>query len=171
MFAAGIIGVYPDGIGYGNISLRDSPDTFLVSGTQTGHLEHTTPHHYTRVHRWDIPQNTLQCCGPVAASSESLTHAALYQYSPTIQAIIHGHHPQLWHQYKDVLPTTRAEVPYGTPAMAAEMWRLLDRGLRRRRILVMAGHEDGLLAFGDSLAAAAQVFLELLAPCSDDHFD
>lgn len=152
------IGLYPNGIGYGNISLRLSPHSFAVSGTQTGHLAQTTPQHYTLVDGWDIPRNTLHCTGPLQASSESLTHAALYDYSDAIQAIIHGHNRPLWQRGRGVLPTTDANVPYGTPAMADEMVRLLEQDdLSQKRILIMAGHEEGVLVFGPTLEAAAEV--------------
>jgi L-ribulose-5-phosphate 4-epimerase len=95
-----LIGLYPNGIGYGNISLRLSPGTFAVSGTQTGYLVTTTPDHYTRVDSWDIDHNTLHCIGPLQASSESLTHAALYDASAEIQAVIHVHHRDLWQRYQ-----------------------------------------------------------------------
>lgn len=162
IFAAGLIGLYPNGIGYGNISLRLTESSFAISGTQTGHLPHTTLQHYTLVDAWDINRNCLHCTGPIKASSESLTHAALYAYSPQIQAVVHGHDAVLWRQYQGYLPTTRASVPYGTPAMAYEMGRLFEEeGLAQRRCLVMAGHEDGLLAFGATLAEAAEMLLAL----------
>lgn len=165
---SGQIGLYPNGIGYGNISIRLSSGTFAVSGTQTGHLAATTPDHYTLVNGWDIDRNTLHCTGPIQASSESLTHAALYDYSAAIQAIIHVHNPDLWQRYQGVLPTTAATVPYGTPAMAYEMRRLLQQdSLAQTHILIMAGHEEGVLTFGPTLAAAAQVlyrYLNLSSP-------
>jgi L-ribulose-5-phosphate 4-epimerase len=155
---AGQIGLYPNGIGYGNISLRLSSQSFAISGTQTGHLATTTPDHYTLVDGWDIDRNTLHCTGPLKASSESLTHAALYDFSPEIQSVIHIHNRDLWQHCQGQLPTTAATVPYGTPAMAYEMRRLLQQGdLAQRRILIMAGHEEGVLAFGPTLDSAAQV--------------
>ncbi|NER85153.1 MAG: class II aldolase/adducin family protein [Leptolyngbya sp. SIO1D8] len=161
---AGLIGVYADGIGFGNISQRLTPTSFLISGTQTGQYPTTTSAHYTLVDQWDIRQNTLHCMGPLKASSESLTHAALYEYSADIQAIVHVHHQGLWTTYRDVLPTTHANVPYGTPAMADEMWRLFrESNLSDQKILVMAGHQDGLIAFGKTLEAAAANLLTLLA--------
>lgn len=163
LYAAGLIGAYPGGVGYGNISLRLSNGTFLISGTQTGHLTDTNPHHYTWVDRWDVATNCLYCAGPMRASSESLTHAALYEYDFTIGAIVHGHHPRLWTHYQHVLPTTCATVPYGTPAMAHEMWRLFrDSDLPQQQVLIMAGHEDGILAFGSNLETAASRLLNLL---------
>ena len=158
LWQVGLIGAYPDGIGYGNISVRLSQHAFAVSGSQTGPLAHTQPDHYALVHAWDIDRNTLHCIGPLKASSESLTHAALYQREKEIQAIIHVHNLPLWQRYQNHLPTTAAEVPYGTPAMAYEMWRLLDESdLPRQRILIMAGHEEGVLVFGPTLESAARV--------------
>jgi L-ribulose-5-phosphate 4-epimerase len=164
LYTHGLIGVYPGGVGYGNLSHRHRERGFMISGTQTGHLPTTAPEHYAWVDDWNIAANRLHCQGPVQASSESLTHAALYEQTPEIQAIVHGHHPQLWHAYRQVLPTTRSAVPYGTPAMAAEMGRLFrESDVAERRVLIMAGHEDGILSFGPTLAAAAKVMLDLLA--------
>ena len=60
-----------------------------------------------------------------------------------------------------MLPTTAASVPYGTPAMAYEMRRLLNHAdLMQTRILIMAGHEEGVLVFGPTLEAAAQVLYQ-----------
>jgi ribulose-5-phosphate 4-epimerase/fuculose-1-phosphate aldolase len=164
LFQWGAIGVYPNGVGYGNVSVRLAGDRFLISGTQTGHLATTGPEHYTLVDRWTIDRNWLHCVGPLRASSESLTHAAIYQHDQTIGAIVHAHHRDLWQRHQHQLPTTRAEVPYGTPAMAREMWRLFrETNLTDERILVMAGHEEGLLSFGRNLAVAAQPFNHLLS--------
>jgi len=193
LFAWGVIGVYPEGIGFGNVSVRlkgepwgerggkplgkitgdgagnlmgnwGAVDRFLISGTQTGHLPITTLEHYTVVDQWDIERNWLHCYGPIRASSESLTHAAVYRQDATIAAIIHGHHPHLWRTYQHQLPTTRAEVPYGTPAMAQEMARLFtESDLLHQRVLVMAGHEDGFLSFGQTLAEAAAPIARLLS--------
>ena len=163
LHAVGLIGVYPNGVGFGNISRRLTGQSFLITGTQTGHLKATTSSHYTVVDDWNIDHNTLHCVGAFKASSESLTHAALYEYLDTIQAVIHIHHPGLWSAYQHKLPTTLADVPYGTPAMAYEMWRLFkESDLFDRKVLVMAGHEDGLLAFGETLELAAMPLLERL---------
>ncbi|MBD0334270.1 MAG: class II aldolase/adducin family protein [Cyanobacteria bacterium Co-bin13] len=165
IFAAGLIGIYPNGVGYGNISLKLTDSSFVISGTQTGHLPHTEPQHYTLVDSWNIERNSLHCTGPIKASSESLTHAALYTLDPAIRAIVHGHSAALWQQYLNVLPTTRASVPYGTPAMAYEMGRLFrEESLAQKPCLVMAGHEDGLLAFGGTLEQAATMLLALKQP-------
>ncbi|BBD54964.1 class II aldolase/adducin family protein [Planktothrix agardhii] len=162
----GLIGVYDNGIGFGNISIR-IPHTlqFIISGSQTGHLAELEPEHYTVVTDFDIQHNHLTCYGPIQASSESLTHAAIYSYQPDINAIIHVHHPQLWHDLLYQVPTTRKQVQYGTPEMTKEMFRLFEQeNLSQQKILVMAGHEDGFLTFGKDLDEAGEILLNYSNP-------
>lgn len=155
---AGFIGVYPDGIGFGNISLRDEGTRFLITGTQTGHLPVLTGKHYTLVTAVDIPKNEVVCEGPIQASSESMTHAVIYALNKEIRAVMHIHHPELWNKLKDKIPTTRADVPYGTPEMADEIRRLYrESDLQNQKILVMAGHEEGIIAFGKTLQEAGDI--------------
>ena len=149
----GWIGRYPNGIGFGNISVRPGAgDHFYISGTMTGGLPELTPAHYTKVVAWDFPRNWLRCEGPIQASSESMTHAAIYEEDATARAVLHIHEMALWKRLLDRAPTTRKHVEYGTPEMAAEMGRLFrETDVRERRILAMAGHEEGIFAFGPTL--------------------
>lgn len=157
LYKRGWIGEYPDlGIGFGNVSQR-CPGGFVVSGTQTGHLPQLTEKHFSLVNRYDLDQNELWCSGPVKASSEALTHAAIYACDPSIQAVLHIHHKAWWNHLLHRVPTTSADVPYGTPEMAREVTRLFgSEGLAQAKILAMAGHEEGILSFGSSTAEALQ---------------
>jgi L-ribulose-5-phosphate 4-epimerase len=155
----GLIGVYENGIGFGNVSVRlGNSCQFVISGTQTAHLSALGPESYCTVTEFNLEQNFLGCRGPVQASSESLTHAALYLQREDVGGIIHVHNPKLWQQLLFKIPTTRKEIPYGTPQMALEMFRLFDEeNLAERKILAMAGHEDGIICFGSTLDEAGQV--------------
>ena len=167
LFDAGLIGEYPDlGIGYGNISKRCGlAGQFLISGTQTGHLTETDERHYALVTDVDIDSNAVTCSGPVKASSEAMTHAAIYALDDRIAAVVHVHSKPLWEKYLGVLPTTDADVPYGTPGMARELARLYAvGGLDETGIAVMAGHEEGLISFGASLETATTRMLRLAHP-------
>ena len=158
LFEAGLVGHYDElGVGYGNLSVRaGAAGQFVITGTQTGHLETTSPEHYALVTKTDIPKNTVWSTGPVRASSEAMTHAAIYALSPMINAVVHVHSATLWQHYRDVLPTTGADVPYGTPAMASEFVRLWTSAhFRESGLAVMAGHEEGIVSVGESLAEAA----------------
>ena len=165
LFAAGLIGHYPDlDIGYGNISLRLSePGQFLITGTQTGHLASTTEAHYSLVTAYDIEQNSVSCCGPLQASSEAMTHAAIYELDSSIGAVVHVHSKSLWDQCRQQLPTTHPDVAYGTPAMALEFRRLfLETEFNALGLAVMGGHEEGLIGIGESIEHAATRILSLL---------
>ncbi len=160
-----LIAEYPDGVGFGNLSQRyesspGDPPQFIISGTQTGHLPTLTANDYALVTTFDLAQNTLACKGDRQASSESLTHGVIYTQNPTVQAILHVHHPQLWQQLLNQVPTTRAAIPYGTPEMAIETQRLFtETDLLRSKIFVMAGHEDGIVAFGETLQIAYRTLI------------
>ncbi len=84
----------------------------------------------------------------------------IYSGHPGIGAIIHVHHAQLWKQLLHQVPTTGAEVPYGTPEMAAETQRLFrETPLLQQKIFVMAGHEEGVVTFGETLQVAYRVLI------------
>lgn len=164
LFEAGLIGEYRDlGIGYGNISIRcGEPGQFLISGTQTGHVPHTDKSHYALVTSWSTHTNRVCSVGPVQASSEAMTHAALYELDSKIGAIVHVHSQRLWHRFLNALPTTAPNVAYGTPQMANEIRRLyLDTKFRQKALAVMAGHDEGIISFGVTLEEAAMRVLNL----------
>lgn len=164
LHSAGLIGYYKDpGVGYGNISMRSTGvGLFLISGTRTGHLKNTTDAHYALVTAYDIDNNTVASTGPVQASSEALSHAAIYELDTDIGAVVHVHSPDLWHRYIFELPTTAADVPYGTPEMAREFKRLFTgTPFAASGVAVMAGHANGLVSFGATPDEAASRLLSL----------
>jgi ribulose-5-phosphate 4-epimerase/fuculose-1-phosphate aldolase len=163
LFNLGFIGEYDNGIGFGNLSIKEElGNNFIISGTQTGGLPQLTPDHYTTVTAYDWDKNTLTCQGPVQASSESLTHAAIYAANPAIKAVIHIHNLQLWESLMGKVPTTAPEIQYGTPEMAREIIRLCqEQSLLKAQILVMSGHYEGVIAFGESLEEAGNLLLGL----------
>lgn len=164
LFDAGLIGHYADvGIGYGNLSVRQpGARGFLISATQTGHLPHTGREHYARVTDWDIDANRVACVGAAQASSETLTHAAIYALDDRICAVVHVHDLDLWQDLKGSVPTTDPDAAYGTPEMAREfarIWR--DTDFADSGIAAMAGHDSGIVSIGESLEEAARRILSL----------
>jgi ribulose-5-phosphate 4-epimerase/fuculose-1-phosphate aldolase len=163
LYESGLIGVYDNGIGYGNISIRHEQTHFIITGTATGQYKKLSPKHYTKVTEYDLIKNSLTSVGPIKASSESLTHAVIYDYDKNINAVIHVHHLGLWRKLMNKVPTTDTSVEYGTTAMANEIIRLFkETHLSQKKILVMAGHEEGIVCFGKNLNEAGSVILEKL---------
>ncbi len=158
------IGHYAEiNIGYGNISVK-IPDGMIISGTQTGDIFPIRNEHFTLVTHYDINKNSVVCKGPIKASSESMTHAAIYEADSSIKAIIHIHNKELWVKLMDKVPTTRGEVPYGTPEMANEIFRLFkETSVSQDKIIVMAGHDEGVIVFGKDLDEAGETILKYLA--------
>lgn len=163
MFRSRLIGCYPDGVGFGNLSARETTAPhFYISGTATGGLSELQRHHFTLVERCDFDQNCVWCKGPIDASSETMSHAIIYQQRPEVNAVIHIHSQELWEQCFEKLPTTSPQVEYGTPAMAHEIDRTLrETGLPQRGVVVMGGHPEGIIAFGTSLKEAANEIFSL----------
>ncbi len=170
LYLLGLIGQAPDrydGYGFGNISRRhpDAGGGFIVSGSQTGHIAEPDGRHWAVVSDWDIAGNRAAACGPTPPSSESLAHAALYEQSPAIGAVIHVHSPHIWRWGLEAgLPATPPRAAHGTVAMAEAAADLLgqtesgDGG-----VFIMEGHEDGVIAFGADPAAAGLSLVETLA--------
>lgn len=164
LYEAGLIGEYADlGIGFGNISMRSgAAGQFVISGTQTGHLGDLGPEHYALVTDYDIAANRVSCSGQVKASSESMTHAAIYELNPAITGVVHVHSAAMWNRLINRLPTTNPDVAYGTPAMAQEFLRLYhDTDFAEKGVAIMAGHDEGILSFGTDLTEAAGRILDL----------
>jgi ribulose-5-phosphate 4-epimerase/fuculose-1-phosphate aldolase len=162
LFQLDLIGQYENGVGFGNLSIREaSVSAFIISGTQTGGLSKLTPQHYTTVIDYNWKRNHLTCQEPIQASSESLTHAAIYEANPAIKGIIHIHHLELWQKLMERVPTTAENIEYGTPEMAQEIIRLCrEADLLKAQILVMKGHFEGIIAFGKSLDEAGKLLLD-----------
>lgn len=164
-----LIGQIPekyDGLGFGNISRRLVPgsEQFVISCTQTGHLATLTKQHYALINAASPRSNCIKSCGPCKPSSEALTHASVYQLAPSIQAVIHVHSPTLWHNTLSLgLPHIAADIPYGTPEMAQAVMNLFASSpLDAPHLFSMLGHEDGIVAFGPSLTAAASLLITQL---------
>jgi len=163
MYDKGWIGLYPDGIGFGNISMRCNEKTFLISGTATGGLPTLTKSHYSLVTNYDLSTNTVTCMGPVKASSESLTHALIYECSAATNAVIHIHNLDLWNRLLHHAPTSSENISYGTPEMANEIKRLFaETALRKEKIIVMGGHQEGIISFGRDLEEAGSILIDRL---------
>ena len=146
------IGVADDGIGYGNISFRSGNNNeFIISASATGNIKISKAEDYSKIMAFDIKNNTLECIGGKLASSESLSHAAIYNCNPEIKTVLHIHNIDLWNKYKNILPTTSKQIEYGTQDMANAIAKLTLSIGKNQGIIVMGGHIEGLLSFGETL--------------------
>jgi L-ribulose-5-phosphate 4-epimerase len=156
-----LIGVDSNGIGFGNLSIRDgATENFFITGSATGGISELTPADCVKVVAYDFERNLLRFEGSSIPSSESLTHAAIYESDPSAGAVIHCHDSKLWAALLDQAPTSSKTIDYGTPQLAYEVMQLFKQtDLRSRKILVMAGHAAGILTFGKDLEEAFAVLV------------
>lgn len=162
LMARGWIGVLPDGVGYGNISVRvGSSEKFIITGSATGGYPILEAKHFALVEKFSISGNQLWCTGETIASSESLTHATAYISNPEINAVIHIHSHDLWKKYLDKLPTSDQNAAYGTPEMANSISALFKINPINSGIFIMGGHEDGLISFGQNFSQLSELLIQL----------
>ena len=151
-----LMGVNSNGVGFGNLSIREGVSrNFYISGSATGGLPELMPTDCVRVVAYDFTKNWVRYEGDAIPSSESLTHAAIYESNQSTAAVIHCHELALWTSLLDRVATTSKAVAYGTPEMAYEIMNLFKgSGVQHRKIVVMAGHQGGIVAFGKNLEEA-----------------
>lgn len=158
-----LIGSYPDGIGFGNISIRMSLNNFIITGSATGNKPELNKDDFVLVTHYDLTKNEVRCLGKIPASSESMSHAAVYDTETGINAVIHVHHLQLWKKLKNRVPVTKPDIEYGTPEMALEIKDLFRRtNVSQLKIFVMGGHNEGIITFGCNLDEAGEIIFRYL---------
>ncbi len=174
LYMTGLIGQRPDlyeGYAYGNASIRvaagsgQNQDSFIICGTQTGGIPDLTAEHYTTVLSCRTNENKVLAQGPVKPSSEAMTHGMIYQQDAGIGCVLHAHSSSIWRHAAGLgIPATDAGVPYGTPQMANAVKALFqDTDVAEQRILVMGGHQDGVVSFGADPCVAGTVMIATLA--------
>lgn len=159
-----LIGAYENGVAFGNISMRiNNGHQFIITGSATGEIPELEPGHYVKVNSFNIDDNAVQCTGPLKASSESLTHAAIYLADPGSYAVVHVHDLNLWNSLIHKVPTTNPGMDYGTAGLAKDILRLFrDSDVIEKRIIIMAGDRAGILTFGHDVDEAVNVLMEYL---------
>jgi L-ribulose-5-phosphate 4-epimerase len=159
LLRARLIGVDSSGIGFGNLSIRDGAN-FYITGSATGGIPGLSLADCARVVAYDFKRNWLRYEGAAIPSSESFTHAAVYESDAEAGAVLHCHDSKLWAALLNQAPSSSNAVEYGTPEMACEVTRLFKvTDVQSRKLFVMAGHEGGSVAFGKDLEEALAVLI------------
>ncbi|MBC7539799.1 MAG: class II aldolase/adducin family protein [Bacteriovorax sp.] len=169
LFELNLIGEYAEArVGFGNLSETHDysqfhssfQPQFIITGTQTGKYPELNGEFYTRVLDYDIDHLKIKMMGPVEASSEALTHAAIYAHNKNIHAIFHIHSVEIWNgMIQDKSNFTCKNIPYGTVEMAMATKKCIDT--LDFGSFCMHGHEDGVVAFGRNLDEAGKIIIAL----------
>src|SRR6266496_69088 len=157
-----LVGMASKATGFGNLSRGEAATCDIyITGSATGGKSELTSADCARVVAYDFERNWLRYEGSAIPSSESLTHAAVYESDTKAGAVIHCHDLKLWAALLDQIPTSSNSVKPGTREMAHEVMRLFRvTDVHRRRILVMAGHKGGIITFGRNFEDAFTVLMD-----------
>lgn len=160
LFDLGLIGVYPDGVGYGNLSVRATSEQFIITASATGGSRILHGGQYCLVENFSVDRNHVQSRGPLPASSEAMTHGAIYLANPLVQCVVHVHNRHLFDYWlTNNRLTTPANIPYGTPAMAREVSQIVLAQPTLPVLFAMAGHDEGIVAYGADVATTHRLLL------------
>jgi ribulose-5-phosphate 4-epimerase/fuculose-1-phosphate aldolase len=162
LYQLGLVGATPGGIGFGNVSIRLKNNAFLVSGTGTGALPVLAPNDYCLVSSFDLCRNLVVSKGPVKASSESMTHGAVYQSCPRVRCVIHVHSKSIYKgMIQERYPATPETAAYGTPEIALAVKDCARQLNKDEGSIVLSGHAEGLLSYGPSPERTFTLIMEL----------
>jgi len=152
-----------DGFGFGNISMRDDKE-FIITSSQSGGIKDLSPEEYVRITGWNFDRFWVDAEGSKPPSSESLTHAMVYECAKNVNFLFHAHCPQIWENAEALnIPTTPPQVTYGTPEMAAAFKQLLEDNVSRPIVFATPGHTDGVFSCGHTARDTGGLLVSYLA--------
>jgi methylthioribose-1-phosphate isomerase len=158
----GLVGVTPQGIGFGNVSIRFQGEEFLISGTATGASPELTPAEYCLVNSFDLAQNRIVSKGPVQASSEAMTHGAVYRSCSGANCVMHIHFGAIFNgMIRDGCPATAKNAAYGTPEIALALAQCVQELGANEGAVVLVGHDEGVIVWGSTVERALQLIQSL----------
>lgn len=157
LYKQGLIGSYPNGIGFGNISTRVALSEFLITGSATGGKSDLKIQDYCIINEYDFSRNHVKGTGKTNPSSESMSHGAIYSTSYIINAVIHIHCKKLFDRMlaDAAIPRTSLEIRYGTQEMAYAITEIVTQINSNSGYFVTAGHDEGIFAFGQTIEEAS----------------
>lgn len=160
LYRINLVGEYPiNKVGFGNLSSRSSGNSFYITGSQTGSLQHLKKEHYCHVISCDIDKYKVEASGMIPPSSETMTHFSLYSAHSEINCVFHIHHPQIWKMLIEQNAfVTPASINYGSKELTT--WISENISLDKQGKIVMKGHQDGLIYFGPNPQQVGQKVLE-----------
>ena len=154
------------GLGYGNLSVRDpeQPREFVITASQTSGIRDLGADGLCRIRDFDLARFRVSAAGTRPPSSESLSHAMIYDAGPEVEWVFHVHSPEIWRRAEALdIPATGADIAYGSPAMAGAVAELLATNNERPLTFVTLGHKDGVFACGGNAGETGASLVSLLA--------
>jgi len=152
---------YPGGSS-GNLSFRIKPgkNNFIITASHTALRENMPDSDFTEIVSYDENKNLITGKGTKEPSSESIMHYIIYKNKPDINAVFHGHSPEIM-KFADQLkiPVTKKELEYGTMELAKEALKLLTT----HNFIILKNH--GFISLGKTVQEAGNLTIKFLNNC------
>ena len=135
---------YPGG-SHGNLSFRIAPEeeSFIITASKTALFDPLENRDFVQVDDVDFDKGIVYAQGERLPSSESMIHYALYLQNPNINAIFHGHSPDILAKAEELrIPITEKEEPFGTVDLVESVLEISSH----RTMVVMKNH--GFIGLG-----------------------
>ncbi len=154
-----LFGLSEDGISYGNVSMLCSElwqnysnkPKFIITTSGNSGIETFTISDYCAVVDYDFEQNFVKCIGRRNASSESLTHASVYNAVDKAKIVVHFHNRQIWEALIYRVPTTERRYEYGTVKLALDLIQIIKSSQWKNDVIILGGHPDGVILWGETI--------------------
>ena len=152
---------YPGGSS-GNLSFRIKTGSinFIITASHTALRENMPDSDFTEILSYDENKNLITGKGTKEPSSESIMHYIIYKNKPDINAVFHGHSPEIM-KFADQLkiPVTKKEFEYGTGKLAKEALKLLTK----HNFIILKNH--GFISLGKTVQEAGNLTIKFLNNC------
>ncbi|MCB1684309.1 MAG: class II aldolase/adducin family protein [Pseudomonadales bacterium] len=164
-----LLGRHPrryDGLGFGNLSLRDPerPGEFIITASQSSGIRRIDQRNITRITNYNLQRFWVDACGEEPPSSETMTHAMIYAADPRISWVFHAHSPEIWSRAAALaLPCTPDTAVNGSGELVQAVSDLLNRYHSRPIVFATLGHTDGIFACGPTARDAGGLLVSYLA--------
>jgi len=135
----------------GNLSFRCENEKFIITAEHTALSDDMQNSDFVKVTKSDIKNFKLEYEGKKLPSSESLMHYAIYENRPEINAIFHGHSPEILKYAEHFnFPVTKIEEEYGTAKLIDEMLKIL----KDNNFIILKNH--GFISLGKDIETAGK---------------
>lgn len=146
----GLIGVYENGIGFGNISCRvENGGLFYILGLKMGNFVELDSCYYVLVIDVGVFENCFSCIGLIIVFFEFMSYVVIYEECFDVNGVIYVYDFYFWKSLMYKVFIIEAFVFYGFLEMVESICRLLvEADLKVCKIFVMEGYEEGIFIFG-----------------------
>jgi L-fuculose-phosphate aldolase len=141
----------------GNLSVRTTNQSFLITASHTNLGDTLQNKDFVLVEKIDREKNIAYVRGLRQPSSETMLHAVIYENRPEINAVFHGHSPEILQAAvkNDWLQTTK-ECTYGSIALLNSVLEVLGSN----NFIILKNH--GFLSLGRNPKEAGERTLQYM---------